>query len=212
MGRPKIAARAWRARSRAWSAEFANLEWRRAQLPRTLGGGWEHSAPLVLAVFLEARIERSTVENSRRRQRTFYPLVSSKARKRNGLSGWLSRTLDRGRECSTPWSRRRLGCSRKRSRLLAGERSEVKFLLKRLPFYIATRMFGDFRRFSVLFDINFPHAVRMLRSGGFGERDVDRRRSGIFERSRDLIKSWQKICWAHRAVTSRGQDVFLADG
>jgi len=34
---------------------------------------------LVLAIFLEARIERSIIENARRRQRTLYPLVSSEA-------------------------------------------------------------------------------------------------------------------------------------
>jgi len=61
-------------------SSFANFECRRAQLPRTLGRGWEHSNPW------------------------FLPCSC-----RLGLSGRLSRTLDGGRECSTPLSRRRLG-------------------------------------------------------------------------------------------------------
>jgi len=80
------------------STAAENTRWRR----RTLDA-------LFLAVSLEAGDERSTAENARRRQRTLYPLVSSKARRsRNDLSDRLSKTLDRGRERSTPWSRRRL--------------------------------------------------------------------------------------------------------
>jgi len=77
---------------------------------------------LILVVFLEARINWSTVENARRRQRTFYPLVSSKALGSGASSG--SQT-------------QRIG-------MLAGERSVVS--LKKFSFYIV-KWIRDFPAF-----------------------------------------------------------------
>jgi len=92
-----------------WCVVYANVVCRRAQLPRTLGGGWEHSTPWFLPCSCRIRIERPTVENARRRRGTPYPLILSKARWSDGLSGRLPRILGGGRERSTPWSEARRG-------------------------------------------------------------------------------------------------------
>jgi len=127
-------------------------------------GGWEHSAPWFLPCSRRIRTERSTIENARRKRGTPYPLVfgrrldgatawAADCRERSaeaentlppGLvgdsemsrrSGRLSRMLDRGREHSISWSRRRLlvleETEQARDRRLSGSRcwpaSEVSF-------------------------------------------------------------------------------------
>jgi len=45
-------------------------------------------------------------------------------------------------------------------------------------------VFEDIWRFSSV--VNFPPAAQIMPSGDFGERDVDRRRSGLFERVRNF--------------------------
>jgi len=74
--------------------------------------------------------------------------------------------------------------SRKRSRLGfadsadqdAGWRAKCLFIKKILFLYKRNHVFENFRRFPVRYLFS-PHAMRMLRSGSFGERDAYRRRS-----------------------------------
>jgi len=143
------------------STAAENVRWRL----RTLNA-------LVLAVSLEAGIERSTAENARRRQRMLYSLASPKVRRsRNGLSGRLPRTLGGGRERSTPPWFRRLVSQIQRIGMLAGEQSEIFF--KRSSFYmvkIACSSIFDVPRFRS--SLVFP--TRIMWSGGFGERDAYR--------------------------------------
>jgi len=162
----------------------------RTQLPRTLGGGWERSTPWFLPCLLdriEDRIERSTAENARQRQRTFYPLVSSKAQKSRRATSRLPRTLNKDRERPIPWflfdsfaPRSGVGSESQSQRfgMLTDKRSEV--FLERLSFYtekiLCSRISGISRfRQSSLREAN--NAER-----GFSERDADWRRSCLFVR------------------------------
>jgi len=148
---------------------LSRRECRKAQLLRTLN-------PLILAVSLKAGIERSTVENARQRQKTLYPLVSSKARR--GTIDCQECSAEAKNECSTPLETRfALGSGAgsvlqtQRIRMLVGERSEI--FLKRLSFYIVKIACFP----TLLGFVSFPHAVWILWSEAFGERDAYWRRS-----------------------------------
>jgi len=83
---------------------------------------------------------------------------------RNSVSGRLSKTFDRGRERSTPWSRQRLvllwetgsGSQAQLIRLLAGERS-LSSVKNALFLYKIKRALGDSRRPSAFSVIVYPH-------------------------------------------------------
>jgi len=136
----------------------------------------EHSSAkvknaLVLAVSLEAKIERSTVENARQRQRTLYPLVSSKARRFRRGEQRVSY-----RERSTPWFlldsfvlENGVGSELQTQRfgMLADKRSEV--FPERLSFYTEKNpMFENLRYLSVS-SVVFP-TRRGLCGTGFRRR------------------------------------------
>jgi len=133
---------------------------------------------------------RSTTENARRRQRTLYPLILSKARR--GIA-WAVDCRKRSTEAENTLP---LGlvegssCSGKQAqdRRLSGSRcwpaSEVRPLLKRFPFYTKpnarTGILGVFRLSPLLF---IPHTVRSRDKQYSVARDIYRRSSGFFGRT-----------------------------
>jgi len=161
------------------------------------------------------RFEWPTAENTRRRQRTLYPLFSSETRRGNRLSGRLPKTLGGDRERSTPFSRRRLGeeqlerstveNARQRQRTLyplvsskarlalgsrlrisgssdqAASRRAERASVKKAPFLyqinVRSGILGVFRLSSLLF---IPHMVRSRDKQYSVVRNNYRRSPGIF--------------------------------
>jgi len=186
------------------------LECRRAQLPRTLGGGWERSTPWFLLCSwklewsdrlsrtLDGGRERSTpfsrrrlgkelseqlaVENARRRQRTLYPLFLPKARRAWG-SGAGS------------------GSQTQRIKKEAGRRAKRSLILRSAFLYRKNCVLVVSRCRSVVFVIGYCGA-------GMPFPEALARRSEHFVRFREPYL-WVKIYLAHRAVTSCEQAVLL---
>jgi len=125
-------ASAWRGIRRLWTGGNAGNHSCRERSAEA-----ENAQPLVLVESLEAEIERSTVENARRRQKMLYLLVSKACFALGSGAGSVSQI-------------QRIG-------MLADERREI--FLKRFPFYTVKIVFEIFRRFSVSFVTYFPRCV-----------------------------------------------------